>query len=247
VIPPIYWCVNKKFGIRLLIITTIAAYISIVIKNLTRLSRPTDKLIGTTYSTYSFPSGHAFGTTTFWLYTIAVFRKNWMLILGTLIVVFVSISRVYLKVHYLSDIIAGIAFGVATVVGFIVFEPFIDRFVKNLSFRMRIFYASIPPILLIVHSSLVFELDIQNIKLSSGLLGIFIGSILEQEYIQFSEHTTMTNKVLRTILGLFIAYLAYFGLGMVLPHSMISCIFVSFLGGFSVTFIVPFIFTNIEE
>jgi hypothetical protein len=247
VIPPVYWCIDKRFGFRLLVITTIAAYISIVIKNLTRLARPSDKLIGTAYTTYTFPSGHAFGTTTFWLYTYAIFKKNWLIILGTFIVAFVSISRVYLNVHYMSDIIAGIAFGIATVVAFIVLEPIINRIVNKQSLRNRIIYASIPPLLLIVHSSLIFELDIQNIKLSSALLGIFLGGTLEQEYINFSEHTTLTNKGFRTIFGLFIAYLAYFGLGMVLPLNLISCVFTSFLGGFTVTFIVPFIFTNIEK
>ncbi len=247
VIPPIYWCINKKFGYRLLVITTLAAYITVIIKNITRLSRPSQSLLGTTYGTYSFPSGHAHGTTTFWLYLIQHYKKNWLLIVGVFIIGLVSISRIYLRVHYWSDVLVGIALGVATVVAFIVIEPRVRRMIQSSSFDQRLFMSVVIPLLLIIYAILQFDLDIQALKLSSALFGIFLGGTIEQEYLGFSENTSIPKKVFRTIFGLFLAYLAYFGLGTILPLNIASSMLTSFLGGFTVTFIAPWAFTKLEE
>jgi membrane-associated phospholipid phosphatase len=246
VIPPIYWCIDKKFGLRLLIISTISAYITIIIKNITKLARPSYVLKETTYHTYSFPSGHSHGSTSFWLYSSLIYKKYWVIITGIIIVSLVSISRIYLNVHYTSDVLFGIAFGFATVVGFIVLEPLILRLARSWSFKDQLFYAIVPSALLILHSVLNFQIDLQSLKLSSALLGIFLGAVLEHRYVNFSVTTTLKNKIIRTIFGLILAYLAYFGLNFILPTHVLTTFFTAFLGGFTVTFIVPLIFIKFE-
>ncbi len=68
----------------------------------------------------SFPSGHAFMSMIFYGLLISiVYRdinslwKKWMVIFILLIFIFlVGFSRVYLRVHYLSDVLAGYCFGI---------------------------------------------------------------------------------------------------------------------------------------
>ena len=247
VIPPIYWCINKKIGYNLLVLSTLTAYITINLKNLTRFSRPSDRLAISTYSTYTFPSGHAHGTTAFWLYLWLIFKKHWLIILGVLIISLVSISRVYLRVHYCEDIIVGIALGVLSVIAFNVFEPKLTKIVKQLDLNQKLSLALIIPLLLIAHSALIFQLDTQAVKLSSALLGIFIGGVLEQKYVNFSTGTNLWSKLFRTFFGLFIAYLAYFGIAYIIPFNITTCILTSFLGGFTVTFIAPWAFTKLGK
>jgi membrane-associated phospholipid phosphatase len=74
-----------------------------------------------TLTTYSFPSGHAAGTTVFYgmlaAYLISKARPwQWRALISTsavALVALVALSRLYLGVHYLSDVVAGIAEGIA--------------------------------------------------------------------------------------------------------------------------------------
>ncbi|KRG70893.1 membrane protein [Pseudoxanthomonas dokdonensis] len=72
-------------------------------------------------TTYSFPSGHAMGSMTLAMVLILLAwptRWRWWVMIAALgFTVLVGLSRVYLGVHYPSDILAGWAAGMAWVVG----------------------------------------------------------------------------------------------------------------------------------
>jgi hypothetical protein len=247
VIPPIFWCINKKFGFRLLVISTLVAYIATVIKNLIRLPRPDAHLWKTQPVSYAFPSGHAYGTTTFWLYIMHFTRRKFYIIFGFAIIALVSLSRIYLGVHYPGDVLAGIALGICTIALFIFVEPKITAAVISLQFQQKIIFAIIPPFLLFIYGSLFFHIDDRGVQLSGALLGIIPGYVLEDEYIRITTEVPINVKVMRTIVGLFIAFIAYFGLGMVLPYNIGTCLFTAWLGGFSVIFIAPWMFSKVEK
>lgn len=246
IIPPIYWCVNKKFGFRLFMVTTLAAYFSTVLKNLFKTPRPTENFNKEADGKYAFPSGHAHGSTTFWLYAMLYTRMKWIVILGTILVALVSISRVYLGVHHFGDVIGGIALGIGTVIVFIILDPWITRKAQKWSYREKLFYSTVLPILLIIPTIYYFKIDPRGVKLGAALLGITFGSVLETKYLNFSVESSIGIKVYRILLGLFLAYMAHFGLSMVLPFNVFTNIFTAFLGGFTVIFIAPWVFMKIE-
>ncbi len=75
-------------------------------------------------TTYSFPSGHVAGATLFYgllaaYMVVHITEWRWRLVIvlfAFLIVVVVALSRMYLGVHYLSDVLAAFAEGLAWVV-----------------------------------------------------------------------------------------------------------------------------------
>lgn len=74
-----------------------------------------------TLATYSFPSGHTAGATVWWGFALALVlahrpRLRWRVaatVAAALMIALTALSRVYLGVHYLSDVLAAMAEGVA--------------------------------------------------------------------------------------------------------------------------------------
>jgi membrane-associated phospholipid phosphatase len=83
--------------------------------------RPRPELAYVHLDTYSFPSGHSAGTTAIYaviLYVLArrmasVRRQAAIAIGFVALVALVGFSRLYLEVHYLSDVLAGVSLGAA--------------------------------------------------------------------------------------------------------------------------------------
>ena len=89
------------------------------LKQLIHRGRPTfhDPLL--TLSSYSFPSGHAMVSTVFYGFGIGCvlsmtgLRRNAAIAAGIVMIGLVCLSRVYLGVHYASDVLAGILEAIA--------------------------------------------------------------------------------------------------------------------------------------
>ena len=74
-------------------------------------------------SSFSFPSGHTMGSTAFFLALFLIVRQlmprwqGWMALLGLVLTLGIGLSRLYLQVHYPSDILAAWALSSAWVLG----------------------------------------------------------------------------------------------------------------------------------
>ncbi len=98
-----------------------SAVLNIMAKNYFARTRPDLWLSLTPETTYSFPSGHAMGSATLGMALILLCwptRWRWPITLVSLAFVWlVGVSRVYLGVHYPSDILAGWSAAIAWVFG----------------------------------------------------------------------------------------------------------------------------------
>jgi len=112
----IYYIYRKRsmLALDITMIGLSSTGILFLFKNIFKRHRPLDPLISNVTG-FSFPSGHSFSSFTFFgilIYLIwhANIRKSWKIIIAcTLFVIATTIafSRVYLRVHYPSDVIAG--------------------------------------------------------------------------------------------------------------------------------------------
>ena len=110
---------NKNLGIKLLISVIIVTIVNNLIKILICRDRPIDiNLI--TETGYSFPSGHSitsvssYGLLLYYLLLSKINKnvKKILIFILCIIMLMVPISRVYLGVHYFSDVVAGACLGI---------------------------------------------------------------------------------------------------------------------------------------
>ncbi|MDG4656387.1 phosphatase PAP2 family protein [Ectobacillus antri] len=119
----VYFAMRKKFlNIYLLLLNLWGSrYLNQLLKLWYQRPRPDIHTL-TTATGYSFPSGHAMNAAAFLGFIayliitehqLRLWQKMILLMFTTLMILSISISRVYLGVHYPTDIIAGSAAGIA--------------------------------------------------------------------------------------------------------------------------------------
>ena len=117
---------NKKIGISIITNLGIITILNQLLKRILQRPRPEEFRI-INESGYSFPSGHSMISMAFYgylIYLIYKYVKNkylkWFLItiLGILIVN-IGISRIYLGVHYTSDVLAGFLISISYLIVYI--------------------------------------------------------------------------------------------------------------------------------
>ncbi|WP_405565326.1 phosphatase PAP2 family protein [Polaribacter sp. Asnod6-C07] len=114
---------NWKYVLQLLSILILALSSNLILKQLINRQRPTlEHLV--TVKTLSYPSGHAMTAMAFYgflIYLIVTFKINKFLKFGlitvfTILILSIGISRIYLGVHFPSDIVGGFVAGFIWVV-----------------------------------------------------------------------------------------------------------------------------------
>ncbi len=124
---------NKKISFCILLNLIIATVLNLLLKNIIQRPRPDEfRLILETG--YSFPSGHSMISMAFYgflIYLSIKYLKNKKLkvILTTflsILIILIGISRIYLGVHYTSDVIAGFMISVCYL---IIYTTFAKKYI----------------------------------------------------------------------------------------------------------------------
>ncbi len=114
---------NKWFAIKVAALSLSSLGLLSILKNTFQRVRPIDPLVpGIT--NYSFPSGHSLMSVTFYGLLIYVawheIQNRWVRVLSYvflgLLILSIAFSRIYLRVHYASDVLAGLAMGLIWVI-----------------------------------------------------------------------------------------------------------------------------------
>lgn len=122
-----------SLGIFFVLSSGVGSLFNVLLKNIFKRQRPDlHRLI--TENSYSFPSGHSMGSFIFYgaiAYIILHYAhkkgaKTFGVVLMVLFILFIGISRIYLGVHYPSDVVGGYAAGGAwlsiCIIGFRYYE-----------------------------------------------------------------------------------------------------------------------------
>ena len=151
-----------------------------------------------------FPSGHVMIITCVWLGMALLFRKRWFYALSISMIALTILSRLYLGVHYLGDVLGGLLFGLMLTKGFIfIIKKFeLDKtagFSKN-SIR---FYTA--PIVLVTLYSVLPSFQI------GALIGFnFAYLVILKTWGEPQLSTATRSKIANTLLFVTLYFAMYF-------------------------------------
>lgn len=115
---------------------TVLTYVNHLLKNSIQRPRPSLQQL-LPIGGYSFPSGHTYGITVLLITLLLISLqkapiKPFKLLFVCSIILLVAISRIYLQVHYLSDVLAGFSLGTAnTILSFLIYQFLNKKVVVN--------------------------------------------------------------------------------------------------------------------
>lgn len=200
----IYYAYDKKMGEFLAITLGFSATVNTIIKNIVGAPRPFEKypdlvenLRPDTAGGKSFPSGHTQNFATI-LFSASFYKKNMKLFyISTVLVLLMMLSRMYLGVHFLEDVLVSALLGLGVAYG--LYKVFTKYYEDTVTLH-RLYIA-----LTIVVLPFLFFLNGEDFFKSYGLLvGFVVGIIIEKKYINFTMDVKLIHKVLRVVFGLII-------------------------------------------
>lgn len=149
----IYWCFNTTVGLRIGLILMLSNSVNGVLKILAHSPRPywVDPQV-TAFSTeksFGLPSGHTQNATSVFGIISASLRRKWVWVAAVVIIFLMGLSRIYLGVHYLRDVIGGLLAGLLLLYLFIILEPPIAKWFKGQSTWQRLAIAFLSALLMI--------------------------------------------------------------------------------------------------
>ena len=126
VAPAFYWCISTEVGLRIGLFLMFSEGINDALKIVFHAPRPywysTDVKALAAENAFGIPSGHAQHAVVAWSTLADWVKQRWAWITAILLIFCISFSRLYLGVHFPTDVLAGWLVGILLVWGLFRFE-----------------------------------------------------------------------------------------------------------------------------
>ncbi|VVB95159.1 Undecaprenyl-diphosphatase [uncultured archaeon] len=240
----IFWCYSKRIGITAMYVILFSAFAALFAKNLFGMPRPPEYLHKIQENGFGFPSGHAQVSSGFWGYMGSRIKKPWFIMVAALVILSISISRIYLGVHYAGDVAGGIIFGLA--IAYISFEaePVITSRLQRIGRRSKYLSALMIPAIMIALASLQSSFLMEQMEIGVVMASVSIGYLLEEERICFEDARNNKQRIKRAFAGVLMLAMIYLISALVFP----GFIFFKYAAlGVTSTLAAPWVFARMES
>ncbi len=263
-----FWCIDTKKGFKLGTVVIFSGALNAAIKETLRVPRPyqRDPSVFIMKETgFSTPSGHAQGAASFWPVFMHSFRytrtagdartagstrttgaRVCALLLSAGVPLLIGFTRMYLGVHYPTDVLIGLIFGFLTALAVLLFWDDAAKLLNRAPRSVKLLTAALVCFALNTFSA-------RDTSLPGLLFGFTAGYVLLCERGGFDARTgTFTQKILRMVTGAAVSTGIFAGLtvlfGVIDAGSKEStyyalCRFIRYGGaGFAISFLSPLLF-----
>jgi membrane-associated phospholipid phosphatase len=250
-LPFLYWCVDARVGLQIAAITVFSNLGVSALKLIICMPRPfwvsADVQPWTAETSFGMPSGHATTAASIWGVLAVFLRKKWTTIIILIVIFMIGISRVFLGMHFLSQVLVGWLLGGLLLLIFLRVTPPIMRWFLKFPIAMQISLVFLGSILIIC-IYLAFYLPLVGwqapaqwvelgsrplegdpfnpIELSSActLAGTWFGGMAGaawyyHRYGRLDTSGTYLQKTFRYLIGVAVLVLLWYGLGSIFPRT----------------------------
>ncbi len=248
VLPALYWSVDAALGLRVGMILLFSSWLNGLFKLMFAAPRPYWVSAAvkplTVEASFGFPSGHAQIGVGVWGTLAARLQKWWGWLAAALVIFLIGLSRVYLGVHFVHDVLAGLLLGGLTLWAFLALWEKAGEQLRSLSLARQILVSLAASLIFILPGwSAVQALQgytlpgewLENARHAGGLLpgpvsiagfltpagtlfGLGSGLAWMARRGGYQASGPATKRLLRYIAGLIGVALLWFGLGLVFPR-----------------------------
>lgn len=241
IIPLIYWCINKKLGKHLGYVFLLANVLNYIGKHSFRGPRPywLDPDVGlATESSYGVPSGHTQAATAFYLFLAGWYRRRLIWFAAIFMVVAMGLSRIYLGVHFVHDVLAGFLISSVVLIGFFFWNRYAAESFQKRILGFRFWIAVLLPIgfgvvyalirlligmpdLTVAWAAYIPEAELEGVEgvvtAVASLLGLGVGILLESSRVRFRADGPIGKRIGRYLVGIVGTVLLWGGLRAIFP------------------------------
>lgn len=250
VMSALYWCIDPSLGVNVSLALLLSTNINGYLKTLFHGSRPywfsqSINPLGSETS-FGFPSNHAQTATTVWGRLALEVRSHWAKSLFILIIFLIGFSRLYLGVHFISDVIGGWVIGSIVLFVIVKLEKPVGNFWFSRSLILQIALALIFSIISILigyfmqmtkaswqipanwitnalrvgNQEPIAPWDISGLFTISGLIfGMLAGVSLLRNQQGYKVSKNPGKLVICYFIGITGVLVFWYGLGLVFPRS----------------------------
>ncbi len=215
-IPLIYVTYDKKLAFRLSILTVISMSLNHLLKALIMNPRPfiTEGSYSEKWAVspakaeeltteYSTPSGHAMSGSSFYSYLYASVKNRRVRIASILLILLTGLSRPYLGVHYLEDVLLGWVLGTSLALLSIKYAENVGNLWSRFSHKQQIIIVGASSLLLWITTRALSDWSTDGqpvafVGYTGFLMGIVVAYPLETKKVDFDPRSsTVSSKALR--------------------------------------------------
>jgi hypothetical protein len=214
-LPLFFWCVDFAVGARLAFAFLLSSCANAGLKDLFAHPRPFDldpavKLHEV--EGYGLPSGHSQAAVVVWGTIAAGFRRTWLWIVAILLMVLIGFSRIYLGVHFPTDVLGGWAVGAVFLAAYLALEPRVVAWLKQAGLAVQLVLAvAVPLVVLLVHPTA------DAASPAAVLMGMGVGIALTRRLAPYSAAGPLWQRAVRFLVGALVLLVLYFGLKLAFP------------------------------
>jgi hypothetical protein len=197
------------------VISFLSGYLNHALKQLLAQPRPYDLAPGINLVPeygYGLPSGHAQGAVVTWGLLAWHARRRWAWAAAAALMLAIGASRVYLGVHFPTDVLGGWLVGAVVLAACAVAL----RWFAGRSPRMP-WWVWLAAVSLLAALALLADTDPQAVAMVASLWGFTVGYLLRRRFFPGGEGGAVLRRLLRLPLGLAVLFGLYLGLKALLP------------------------------